>query len=96
MPAANASTTSASTSASVPFPQVTQWRRPTSRDVLRAVGHDVEHAARVEREHLHGAVGLVVERGGGVRRQGGDVGRAIGIGHVEAHLVESFLGGAFA
>ena len=25
------------------------------RDALRAVGHDVEHAARVEREHLHGA-----------------------------------------
>ena len=47
------------------------------RDALRAVGHDVEHAARVEREHLHGAVGLVVERGGGVRRQGGDVGRAV-------------------
>lgn len=47
------------------------------RDVLRAVGHDVEHTARVEREHLHGAIGLVVERGGGVRRQGGDVGRAV-------------------
>ena len=42
-------------------------------DTLAAVGHHVQHAQRIQGQHLHGAAGLVVHHAGGVGGQGRNV-----------------------